>query len=106
MGSPFERLFAGAAKSLMAVHGEQEPAQYQPSSGDALPLSVSVDRVVAEQSVSGYPVTPSVQISWLKQDLASHARSDIITLASTERWRLSELVEDDGIFITYKVIPA
>ncbi len=104
--SAFDRAFAKAAATMAAVFSEDAPASYIPPTGDPLQLLVIVDRDVKQMDVSGGFVSPSVEISWRKTDLATVQRNAIIQLASSERWRLNELVGDDGIFISYRVIPA
>jgi len=104
--SQFDQLFGQAASVLMSVFGETEPASYQPMTGDPQSLSVLVDRGVQRQDVLGAPVSPSVEISWLRADRATHQRNDVIVLAGGERWRLSELTVDDGLMLAYRVIPA
>ena len=104
--SAFDRAFAKAANTMAAVFSEDEPASYIPQSGDPTPLRVIIDRDVKRMDVSGGFVSPSVEISWRKTDLATAQRNDIIQLAAGGRWRLSELVGDDGMFISYRVIPA
>lgn len=91
---------------MAAVFGDDEPASYIPQSGDPTPLRVIIDRDVKQMDVSGGFVSPSVEISWLKTDLATAQRNDIIQLAAGGRWRLGELVGDDGVFVNYRVIPA
>ena len=104
--SAFDRAFATAANTMAAVFSEDEPASYIPQSGDPTPLRVIIDRDVKRMDVSGGFVSPSVEISWRKTDLATVQRNAIIQLASGERWRLNQLVSDDGIFVSYQVIPA
>ena len=89
-----------------AVFSEDEPASYIPPTGELISLRVIIDRDVEQMDVSGGFVSPSVEISWRKTDLATAQRNDIIQLAAGGRWRLSELVGDDGMFISYRVIPA
>jgi len=89
-----------------AVFSEDEPASYIPPTGESISLRVIIDRDVKQMDVSGGFVSPSVELSWRKTDLATVQRNAIIQLSSGERWRLNQLVGDDGIFVSYQVIPA
>jgi hypothetical protein len=104
--SVFNRAFAKAATTMSAVFSEDGPASYIPPTGDPVSLMVIIDRDVKQMDVSGGFVSPSVEISWRKTDLATVQRNAIIQLSSGERWRLNQLVGDDGIFVSYQVIPA
>lgn len=104
--SVFDNAFGTAAKTIMNIFGDDELATYIPAGGVAKPLRVSVDRGVKDSDQALGMTNATVIISWLKSDRSEHARSDVITLATGESFRLNKLADDDGMFISYQVIKA
>lgn len=101
--SKFNQAFNAAARRLMNVFGDSEQATYRSHSSGDFSLLVMVDRGVKNSDVAQI-VNASITISWMKEDMPTHSKKDKVILASGESFQLSQILENDGVIVTYQVI--